>query len=205
MSVLNSAKTIKNRIKSANAGSIFTTVDFADVTEKSRVGVILARLEYDGVIQRVTRGVYYKPIYNKFLNEYLAPTPTLVAEAIAKSNGWTIVPCGDTALNILGLSTQVPAVWSYVSDGNYKKCSYDNTTIYFKHTSNKEISKLSYKTALIVQALRALGKDNITDTVIEKLKSDLTSKEKKKMLAEAKTVTSWIYEYIKIICRSESK
>lgn len=186
-------------------GSVFTTVDFADVIENSRVGVILSRLEEDGVIRRVMRGIYDKPVYNDFLKEYIAPSPSLVAEALARNFGWTIVPCGDTALNILGLSTQVPAAWSYVSDGTYKEYTYDNTTIKFKRTTNKEISKLSYKTALIVQALKALGKDNIDDTIINKLKNDLTDEEKTTALLEAKAATSWIYEYIKQICKGDEK
>ena len=186
-------------------GSVFTTVDFADVIENSRVGVILSRLEEDGVIRRVMRGIYDKPVYNDFLKEYIAPSPSLVAEALARNFGWTIDPCGDTALNILGLSTQVPAAWSYVSDGTYKEYTYDNTTIKFKRTTNKEISKLSYKTALIVQALKALGKDNIDDTIINKLKNDLTDEEKTTALLEAKAATSWIYEYIKQICKGDEK
>ena len=186
-------------------GSVFTTVDFADVIENSRVGVILSRLEEDGVIRRVMRGIYDKPVYNNFLKEYIAPSPSLVAEALARNFGWTIVPCGDTALNILGLSTQVPAAWSYVSDGTYKEYTYDNTTIKFKRTTNKEISKLSYKTALVVQALKALGKDNIDDTIINKLKNDLTDEEKTTALLEAKAATSWIYEFIKQICKGDEK
>ena len=184
-------------------GSVFTTVDFADVIENSRVGVILSRLEEDGVIRRVMRGIYDKPVYNDFLKEYIAPSPSLVAEALARNFGWTIVPCGDTALNILGLSTQVPAAWSYVSDGTYKEYTYDNTTIKFKRATNKEISKLSYKTALVVQALKALGKDNIDDTIINKLKNDLTTEEKATALLEAKAATSWIYEFIKQICKGD--
>ena len=183
----------------------FFVNDFADVIENSRVGVILSRLEEDGVIRRVMRGIYDKPVYNDFLKEYLAPSPSLVAEALARNFGWTIVPCGDTALNILGLSTQVPAAWSYVSDGTYKEYTYDNTTIKFKRTTNKEISKLSYKTALVVQALKALGKDNIDDTIINKLKNDLTDEEKTTALLEAKAATSWIYEYIKQICKGDEK
>ena len=186
-------------------GSVFTTVDFADVIENSRVGVILSRLEEDGVIRRVMRGIYDKPVYNDFIKEYIAPSPSLVAEALARNFGWTIVPCGDTALNILGLSTQVPAAWSYVSDGTYKEYTYDNTTIKFKRTTNKEISKLSYKTALVVQALKALGKDNIDDTIINKLKNDLTDEETATALLEAKAATSWIYEYIKQICKGDEK
>ena len=205
MSVSSSANIIKTRIMNSPDGSVFTTVDFADVIENSRVGVILSRLEEDGVIRRVMRGIYDKPVYNDFLKEYIAPSPSLVAEALARNFGWTIVPCGDTALNILGLSTQVPAAWSYVSDGTYKEYTYDNTTIKFKRTTNKEISKLSYKTALIVQALKALGKDNIDDTIINKLKNDLTDEEKTTALLEAKAATSWIYEYIKQICKGDEK
>ena len=205
MSVSSSANIIKTRIMNSPDGSVFTTVDFADVIENSRVGVILSRLEEDGVIRRVMRGIYDKPVYNDFLKEYIAPSPSLVAEALARNFGWTIVPCGDTALNILGLSTQVSAAWSYVSDGTYKEYTYDNTTIKFKRTTNKEISKLSYKTALIVQALKALGKDNIDDTIINKLKNDLTDEEKATALLEAKAATSWIYEYIKQICKGDEK
>lgn len=92
-----------------------------------------------------------------------------------------------------------------MSDGTYKEYTYDNITIKFKRTTNKEISKLSYKTALIVQALKALGKENIDDAVISKLKSDLTDDEKTAALDEAKAATSWVYEYIKQICRSEKE
>lgn len=194
---------IRTRIKQLPIGAVITSVDFADITENSRVGVILSRIEAEGLIRRVLRGVYYKPEYNEFLNEYLVPSPNLVAEALARNFGWTITPCGDTALNILGLSTQVPAAWSYVSDGAYKEYTYDNTTIKFKHTTNKEISKLSRKTALIVQALKALGKDNIDDTIINKLKNEMNDREKENALIEAKAVTSWIYEYIKKICKDE--
>ncbi len=118
---------------------------------------------------------------------------------------WTIVPCGDTALNLLGLSTQVAASWIYVSDGPYKEYTYGNVTLNFKRTTNKEISKLSYKTALVVQALKALGKENIDDAILEKLKITLTNTEKKAMLTEAKAATSWIYEYIKQICKGDEK
>jgi hypothetical protein len=197
------AKTIKERILNSKAGSIFVTADFADIVENTRIIVILSRLEKEGIIRRIMRGVYYSAEYSNFLQEYLAPSPDLVAQAIARNFGWTIVPCGDTALNMLGLSTQVPAVWLYVSDGTYKKYTFNKTTIKFKRTTNKEISKLSYKTALVIQALKALGKNNVTDAIIVKLKKGLTTAEKDKILEEAKTATSWVYEYLKIICRSD--
>lgn len=193
---------IKRRILTYESGTVFVAADFADITDKKTASVGLSRLESEGVIRRILRGVYDKPAYNRFLREFVAPIPDKVAHAIARNFGWTIVPCGDTALNLLGLSTQVPAVWVYVSDGTYKEYSYDNTTIQFKRTTNKEVSKLSYKTALVIQALKALGKDNIDEMVISRLQKILTAEEKKAMVSEAKAVTSWIYEYLKQICRS---
>lgn len=192
---------IKNRILAEKIGAAFVAADFADITDKSITNVVLARLESDRIIRRVLRGVYDKPEYNEFLKEYVAPIPDNIAHALARNYGWTIVPCGDTALNLLGLSTQVPAVWSYVSDGTYKEYTYDNTTIQFKRTTNKEVSKLSYKTALTIQALKALGKDKINDAMLYSLRKLLTVDEKQTMMFEAKTATSWIYEYIRQICR----
>ena len=196
---------IKRNILNAENGTVFVAVDFVNITDKKTVNMSLLRLEEEKLIVRIIRGVYYKAEYNEFLQEYIVPNPDKVAHALARNFGWTIVPCGDTALNILGLSTQVPAAWSYVSDGTYKEYTYDNTTIKFKRTTNKEISKLSHKTALIVQALKALGKDNIDDIIINKLKSDLTNEEKATALLEAKAATSWIYEYIKLICKGDEK
>ena len=195
-------KLIRDRINRSDIGTVYVAVDFVDISDKTSVNAYLARLVDEGLIRRVLRGVYDKPEYNDFLEEYVAPSPDKVANALARNFGWSIVPCGDTALNLLGLSTQVPAAWVYVSDGTYKEYTYDNTTIQFKRTTNKEVSKLSYKTALTVQALKALGKDKIDDTVINRLGKLLTSEEKKTMLEEAKAATSWIYEYIKQICRS---
>lgn len=194
-------KDIKKRILTSESGSVFVATDFADITDKKTASVILTRIESEGIIRRVLRGVYDKPEYNEFLKEYIAPIPDNVAHALARSFGWTIVPCGDTALNLLGLSTQVPATWVYVSDGTYKEYAFDNIVIQFKRTTNKEVSKLSYKTALTIQALKALGKDKIDESVINNLRKLLTAEEKTIMLHEAKTATSWIYEYIRQICR----
>lgn len=193
---------IKKEIQNAKIGTVFVPIDFALITDKKTASVSLSRLEKEKIVFKIMRGVYYKAEYNNFLDEYVAPEADAVAHALSRNYGWTIVPCGDTALNRLGLSTQIPAAWVYVSDGPYKDYTYNQTTIKFKRTTNKEISKLSYKTALVVQALKALGNDNINDSVITKLKNTLTEEEKKTMLTEAKAVTSWIFEYIKMICRS---
>ena len=196
---------IRGNIEKAENGSVFVSTDFTDITDKKTVNMGLIRLADEGLIKKILFGVYYKPEFSKLLGETVAPSPNKVAHALARNFGWTIVPCGDTALNLLGLSTQVPSQWVYVSDGAYKEYTFDNTTIKFKRTTNKEISKVSYKTALTIQALKALGRENITEQVISRLKKILTDEEKEKMLAESKSATSWVLELIKVICKDEEK
>ena len=191
---------IEDRIRNSPKGTIYVTSDFTDLASSDAANKALLRLEKAGIIRRILFGVYEYPEYNEFLGEYVEPSPDMVAHALARKFGWTIVPCGDTALNMLGLSTQVPAGWLYVSDGTYKEYTYGNTVIRFKRTTNKEISKISYKTALVIQALKALGKETITDEIINQIASVTTGKEKTAMFAEAKYATSWIYDVIKEIC-----
>lgn len=191
---------ILSRIESMPKGEVFIISDFSDLADEATVRKALSRLEEDGKIRRIMRGVYENPKFNDFLGEYVKPHPDKIAKALARNYGWTIVPCGDTALNMLGLSTQVPAVWLYVSDGNYREYTCGNFVIQFKRTTNKEISKISFKTALVIQAIKALGKDKITGDVIEKIRSLTTDEEKEQMFIEAKYATAWIYDVIKEIC-----
>lgn len=192
---------IDDRIDTLQPGSVFVTSDFADIAPTGAINMSLSRLADSGRIRRILRGIYDKPRFSKLLNEPVAADPSKVAYAIARKNRWSIIPMGDTALNLLRLSTQVPAVWQYVSDGPYKEYSYDNVHISFRRTSNKEATGYSYMTGLIIQGLRALGKDHVDEAVIRILSQQLSSEEKKALLDEAQGTTAWIFEYIKEICK----
>ena len=69
--------------------------------------------------------------------------------------------------------------------------------IKFKHAAQKETSGLSYMTALIIQGIKAIGKENISKKEINKIKSILLEKDKRSIVMEAHGTTAWIYEVIK--------
>ena len=191
---------IKKRIALAEPGTVFLTSDFADIASTTTVRKCLGRQVEEKNVRRIMDGVYEKPIYSKLLKEYLPANPETIAYAIARSFHWSIAPCGDVALNKLGLSTQVPVVWSYISDGPYRKFSWDNITLSFKHRANREISFMSETTTLVVEALKTLGKERIDDNIILSLKNKLPKAEKKKILEEATGVSEWIYAVIRKVC-----
>ena len=147
------------------------------------------------------RGVYYCPRYSEIIGEFETPSPLKVAEALARKFNWTIAPCGETALNQLGLSMQVPAKWSFISDGPYHKFEVMNLILEFKHRSNREISGMSPLTAAVIQALKALGKENIREKQIDVIRNKLNSDEKEILLKESQKSTMWIHETVKRICK----
>lgn len=196
-------KQIRERIISAQDGAVFTASDFADIADAATIRQSLKRLVQSGILRRILNGIYEKPKYSQLLDEYVAADPDVVAKALARSYHWTIAPCGNTALNLLGLSTQVTAVWSYISDGPYKTYEWNSTKLEFKHRTNKEITGLSYMTSLVIQALKTLGKSNVTPEIIQTLSEKLTDIDKQACLKEATESTDWVYDTIRQICGGE--
>jgi predicted transcriptional regulator of viral defense system len=196
---------ITSRINDYSKGIVFSAADFMDVADTDAINKTLSRLSEEGRIRRVVQGLYDVPEYSNLLQEYAVPRPDMVAEALARKFNWTIAPCGDTALNALHLSTQVPNVWSYVSDGPYRKYDLGNTKLSFKTVKQREISGFHRITVTVIQALRTLGKDNITEKEINILKRVLTEADKKIILKEGLNATAWIVRIIKEICREEEQ
>lgn len=191
---------IRERVLSAEDGTVFVTSDFADIADTNTIRQSIYRLVNDRTLRRILQGVYEKPKYSKLLEEYVAADPDAVAKALARSYHWTIAPCGNTALNLLGLSTQVTAFWSYISDGPYKTYEWNSTKLEFKHRTNKEITGLSYMTSLVIQALKTLGRSNVTSDIIKTLSEKLSDDEKQACLKEAAESTDWVYDTIRKIC-----
>lgn len=191
---------IKNRIALYEDGDIFFTTDFKEIANLATIRKYLGRQVEEGTIRRVMDGVYEKPKYSKILDEFIPTDPEKVAYALAKKYHWTISPCGDVALNKLGLSTQVPGVWSYVSDGPYREFTWDNIILSFKHKTNREISFMSRISIMVIEAIKTLGKENIDEKTIAILRSRLSGEEKTVLLKDATDSASWIFDIVKKVC-----
>ncbi len=103
-----------------------------------------------------------------------------MAQAIARKFNWRIQASGDAALNLLGLSTQVPGRYTYLSDGPDRSYQIGKTTLSFKKSALKNIGFKHRESGLIVHALKALGKDQIDSKVIDKIQNQITPKNIKK-------------------------
>lgn len=190
---------IRNIILSYEKGTIFTNSDFYDIGSKSAVEQTLSRLNKENVIYRLLDGYYTIPKYSEVLQEYSYPSPDQLASKIADKYAWKISAYGETALNMVGFSTQVSAKYEYISDGPYREYEYRNQVIKFKHTNNKNISIFTKELSLVIQVIRALGKNKVNDTHISKLAVYCKKHVKEDLKNDTKQVTSWIYDILKRI------
>ena len=153
----------------------------------------------------MARGIYDYPKYSELLKKQLSPDIEQVSRAYARKFNWKIEVSGESALNILGLSTQVVGRYIYLSNGPNKNYTLnDGTTIEFKKSSLKNIGFKYKESSLIVQALKTLGKDRVDEQVIKSIREKIDARKYKKILNDTQSATVWIYETIKIICKDET-
>lgn len=182
------------RVERLGEGKAFSAKDFLDIASRTTIDVTLASLTKSGKIRRIRRGLYDMPKVNPSLGGKLSPDIDEAARAIARRQRWKIVPDGAWAANLLGLSTQVPSKIIYLTDGPTNEVLIGRRTIQFKHARPKALAGPEGKSALIVQALRYLGKDNVGPHEIGTLRAELSLADKRNLLKETRFGVDWIYK-----------
>ena len=194
------------RIRGKGRGYAFSSKDFLDLGNRNPIDKALSRLYAQGLIRRVTTGIYDLPREEEELGGRLSPDIHQVARAIARKNGVRIQPAGALAANLLGLSTQVPAKIVYLTNGKSRIIKIGNRPLIFKRVEPREMRPGSEIGILVTQALRFLGKERIEKNVIDYLRRQLTNADHKKLLKDARYMEDWIWEVVRrIASKRESK
>src|ERR1700758_2797439 len=162
------------RIKRLGEGRAFSAKDFLDIASRGTIDMALGSLTRNGTIRRIRRGLYDMPRINEARGGKLSPDIDEAARALARRQRWKIVPEGARAANLLGLSQQVPAKITYLTDGPNKEIQIGRRSIHFKHARPKVMAGPDGKFALVVQALRYLGMERVGKREIEILRSSLS-------------------------------
>lgn len=193
---------IISRIYGKQRGWTFSKNDFIDLGSDAAVRKALSRLECKGTIRRVLRGVYDYPQISSLLNQPMGPDLNELANALARKSGWRIQPSENTALNLLGLSTQVPAQSVYLSDGPGKSYEIGKRKLTFKKRLLKESGFKLRESELVVQALKALGPERIDGTVRKKLLQLWTPELWRKIVRDTRTAPAWVHGIIRTTAES---
>lgn len=186
---------ISDQIDTLESGAIFFVDDFLDFGTSESVKKSLLRLEEKQKIKRLSHGIYYKPKLSEIIGE-LIPSIEDIANAIARRDHARIIPTGAFAENILGLTTQVPMKFTFLTDGAARLIKVGNRTINFKSTVPKNLATKGKISTLVIQALKQIKKENVDEIILNKITEQLKNEEQINILHDAKLAPAWIREIL---------
>ena len=182
---------ILKKIKKVKRGSLFYTEDFLSFGNYKAVSKALERLVNENELSRVARGIFTILIKDNYLGE-ISPTAEIIAESIRKRDKARIFPTGSLALNMLGLTTQIPTNLVYLTDGSARTIKVGNRSIVFKKTSPKNLAAIGIFSGIVIQALKEIGKENVTDIEIEKILEHLKKEDPNRLEHDIELAPEWI-------------
>lgn len=187
---------IVKKIRDYKSQGLFFVDDFISIANYKAISKALERLVQDRVLIRVANGIYARYKKDPVLGVML-PTTEQIAKAIAKRDKARIIPTGAYALNALGLSTQIPLNVVYLTDGTARKIKAGNRKIQFKKTTPKNLAAKGKISSLVIQALKAIGKDKVTDAERRKILELLREEKTADLEHDIRLAPEWIRKIMK--------
>tara|TARA_R110000737_G_scaffold237694_2_gene250011 strand:+ start:4348 stop:4977 length:630 start_codon:yes stop_codon:yes gene_type:complete len=181
---------VMRRVRASGRGSVFTPSDFLAVAARSSIDQALSRLVKGGQLRRLARGLYDFPKMHPKLGA-LSPAPDDVAHALARETGSQVQIAGARAANALGLSTQVPAQSTYLTNGPSRRVVLGKRVVDLRHASPKHLVAPGSAVGTVVQALRHVGPVRASD-VARVAAQQLSAKDKKTLASSAVQAPAWM-------------
>ena len=173
--------TLRERIEALPEDSVLFRTDFPEYHSEF-VGGTLAELTQEGMLVKLAQGIYAKPRRSRF--GLVLPSVDKIAQAIAARDNVEVLPSGMTALNVLGLSTQVPMKYSYLTTGSERIIKLKNQEIRLKRGVPKNFCYETKLIALLVQALKTLKQQNVGEEELQVIRNLISREPDRSALAK---------------------
>ena len=173
--------TLRERIEALPEDSVLFRTDFPEYHSEF-VGGTLAELTQEGMLVKLAQGIYAKPRRSRF--GLVLPSVDKIAQAITARDNAEVLPSGMTALNVLGLSTQVPMKYSYLTTGSERIIKLKNQEIRLKRGVPKNFCYETKLIALLVQALKTLKQQNVGEEELQVIRNLISREPDRSALAK---------------------
>ena len=171
---------------------------------KARVLRTLSRLHEEGVLRRIQNGIYYKPEFSEMFNFELPPSIPEVAQVLAKKNHEILQVHGGEAANRIGLSTQMSIQVTFYTNGTSREVEVAGSNIRFIHSRNKKLFQHhGTNVGVAISALNYLGKELVSENVLNKVKTYLSEDEFKALMNSA--LPAWLYEALRLSLKNQER
>lgn len=166
------------------------------------IGDLLSIYTREGKLIRLANGVYLKTTMTKF--GPVLPSPTEIAEAIARRDHAKVLMSGLAAENYFGLSTQVPMRIVFLTSGSARKLTVGDSIIEFKRGVPKNFAFQDKTIATLCLALKSIGNGRVTDEQKAVLKNFLNEYVKEHNIKEdLKLMPKWIQKLLNELIKED--
>lgn len=197
-------KQLQRRIFGSGRGAVFTPTHFLDLGERNAVDKALSRLAGAGTIRRLVRGLYDYPKQHPVLGT-LTPSADAIAGALAGRDRTRLQPAGAQAVNLLGLSEQVPAKAVFLTDGPSRIVKVGPLTIQLRRTTPRNMAAAGRLSGLLIQAFRELGQEHVTPTRIAHLKRTLPADKRRELMKDVKLAPAWMHPILRELAEDKPR
>ena len=156
---------------------------------RAAVDQALSRLAREGILNRVCQGVYLPVVKSRFGTRI--PSITKVILRLAHLWGETIVPSGGASASVLGLTTQEPVRYVYLTSGPNRKLRFGKLEVELRHAPKWQLSLPNERAGAVIRALAWLGPSEVRDS-LQKIVPDLSTEEIKKLIDARPTMPQWM-------------
>ena len=195
---------VSRYVKRCALGTVFLPDTFAAFGSRGAVDKALQRLVAEGVLRRLSRGVYDKPRHDDLLGT-LWPSVDTIVKAIAGKDKLRTQPSGVYAANMLGLSEQVPAKVVLLTDGMSRTVQAGPMQIRLQRTTPRQMAAAGRLSGLLIQAFKSMGVKHITPAHIERLRKNIPAVERAKVMKDLALAPAWMRPLLRQVAQGDSE
>jgi hypothetical protein len=182
---------IRKTIQSTPLGEPFLSSELLSLASRNCIDQTLYRLEKEGEIKRIARGIYIRPKQNRFIGTVL-PSPFNVAKKLNDLVGEVVQVNGAEAARQLGLSTQVPTQSLYWTTGQNRCFQLGEQKVTLKHVPPRKVAYAGSKIGLAISALWYLGKKGVSFSILQKIKEKMNVEEYSQFKNAIHIMPAWL-------------
>lgn len=162
---------IAQRVKRLPKGQPFDLSRFTEFGTKNAVSKAIARLVNRGELERVYRGIYMRPKSGRYVAK-ARPNPWKLLSLIARQKRLSLQIHGANAVRKFGLSTQMPLIPIYYTNGASRSVFIGKAEIRLVHAAPMVMQHAGTEVGVAISALYYLGKGGSTPKCITSIKKD---------------------------------
>jgi hypothetical protein len=200
MSKISASERVRQAIRTSE-DRVFTTRDILNASPEATrelVDQVLSRMVGSGELQRVSRGLFSLSKMHSSLGP-VPPATDDIASAVERRLGVPVTPTGALALNALHLSTQVPAKPEFLTAGPSRTIYVRNLPIRLKNASARRFRIQNPTVRLIIEALRTIGRYQVTDVIIDTIRSSISDDDRVDMRKHIGDAPVWMQSHLRQI------